>query len=87
MKVTHSFEVGEVLVHLGVAEDGVTLTHSPQHSLKGLHLHALDETRHKAAAGRQRAGVRVQLPGCGFADISGSPQLGSESLHAGAACH
>lgn len=93
MKVTHGFEIGEVLVHLGVAEDGVTLTHPPQHSLEGLHLHSLDETRHKAAV--VGGDIRLELKfisraissGSGFVDINGSPQFGSQSLHAGASGH
>lgn len=51
---THSVQVSEALIHLGVAEYGVTFAHSPQHALEGLHLHALDEAGHEAAASESR---------------------------------
>lgn len=47
---THGVQISEALIHLGVAEDGVTFTHPPQHAFKGLHLHPLDETGHEAVA-------------------------------------
>lgn len=51
---THSVQVSKALVHLGIAEDGVTFAHPPQHALKGLHLHPLDEAGHEAAASERR---------------------------------
>lgn len=47
LKLTHRVEINQVLIHLGVAEYGVAFAHPPQHALKRLHLHSLDQTRHK----------------------------------------
>lgn len=88
---THGVEIGEVLVHFRVAEDSVTLTHSPQHTFKGLHLHPLDETWHKAAARRHWIELKVHfqddITTFSCANMNGSPQFGSKSLHARAPCH
>lgn len=88
---THSVEIGEVLIQLCVAEDGVTLTHSPQHALKGLHLHPLDKTRYKPTARRDQIRLTVSpLFDNGTIQVMTtwrSPQLGSKSLHSSASCH
>lgn len=57
---THSVQVSQALVHLGVAEDGVTFAHPPQHALEGLHLHPLDEAGNEAAD-RERSRLSRRL--------------------------
>ena len=51
---SHRVQVDEALVHLGVAEDGVALTHPPQHALKGLHFHPLDQTGDEPGEGERK---------------------------------
>lgn len=57
---THSVQVSQALVQLGVAEDGVTFAHPPQHALEGLHLHPLDEAGHEAAD-RKKEQIKLQV--------------------------
>lgn len=95
--MTHRVEISKVLIHLRVAEDGVAFTHSPQHALEGLHLHPLDEARHEPTARRGRIRFEGSFPNLDtltscFVVVNAtffcsSPQLGSESLHAGASRH
>lgn len=46
---THRAGVLQALLDLCAAEDGVAFTHSPQHALKRLDLHARDQAGDKPA--------------------------------------
>lgn len=93
---THSVKISKVFIHFCVAEDGVTLTHSPQHALKGLNLYPLDKTWNKPITRRDQ--IRFEIYSLikvapytplyvAVKDIySSSPQLGSKSLHTSASC-
>lgn len=49
-KFAYRVKISQALVHLCVAEDGVTFTDPPEHTLKRLHLHPLNQSWDKPAA-------------------------------------
>lgn len=79
---THSVQISKVLVHLCVAENGVTLAHSPQHALEGLHLYPLDQAWHKPTARRDQIRFKANFlmilwlfSGCKWQHTAAHPSL------------
>lgn len=57
---TYRVRVFQILLHLGIAEDGVAFADSPQHPLKGLDLHSLNKPRDETAR-KQKENIPQQF--------------------------